>query len=300
MTTKTDVKPVVLVVDDDPDIHNLLRVKFEGVLGYEFFSAYTYAEAVEVIKAQLGYMVVFVDIHLGGKESGLNLLSFIQETASHRVVAYAFTSDETSLVELKAVQAGALNVFRKDRDKPDRLLVYADQSLVLRLLRRGTEDEVTNLLSYSGFKDQVVPELRVARDRWEDGQHPSVFSLLLVSVDEYRELRDEYGHVVGDNLLRYITSLLKARFRPTDHLCRNGEDEFLVWIQGASEPQAQEAGLSLTANAVSNPFTAESVGELPVRLSTGVSEIRPATIARDADVELLLRSLVISARRSRG
>src|SRR5688500_1826471 len=225
-------KPVILMVDDDREIREMAKTYFEEVHGHRFAAANSFDEAVRVIHDTPGQLVAFVDIHLkGGKKSGLDLLRYIQDNASHRVVAYAFTGEQSLLVEAKALQAGAINVFHKSVDQIDRLDVYAEESLVSRLVRRWAEDDMTGLDNFHGFRRAVKAALAAARDRKES--HPAVSSLLFIDAVSFKGINDTYGHLVGDMVLTEIARGLRANVRPTDHLCRKGGDEFFVWLSGA-------------------------------------------------------------------
>src|SRR5688500_11423732 len=237
-------KPVILMVDDDREIREMAKTYFEEVHGHRFAAANSFDEAVRVIHDTPGQLVAFVDIHLkGGKKSGLDLLRYIQENASHRVVAYAFTGETSLLVEAKALQAGAINVFHKSVDQIDRLVVYAEESLVARLVRRWAEDDLTGPDNFHGFRRAVKAEMAASRDR-ED--HPPVSSLLFSDADKFKNINDTYGHLAGDMALKEIARVLRANVRPIDHLCRKGGVEFLVWLSGADEESALEVGRHLT------------------------------------------------------
>src|SRR5688572_22209171 len=253
-------KPVVLMVDDEEQIRELAKTYFEEVHGHHFIAANSFDDAVGVIHDTPGQIVAFVDIHLRGKKSGLDLLRYIQDNASHRVVAYAFTGEQSLLVEAKALQAGAINVFHKSVDQIDRLVVYAEESLVARLVRRWAEDDLTGLDNFHGFRRAVKAEMAASRDR-KDSHYPAVSSLLFIDADRFKAINDTYGHLAGDMALKEIARVLRARVRPTDHLCRKGGDEFLVWLSGADEQKAMEVGEDIRAAIAATALSTEARSE---------------------------------------
>jgi diguanylate cyclase (GGDEF)-like protein len=288
-------KPVILMVDDEEEIRTMAKTYFEEVHGHRFVAANSFDEAVGVIHDTTGQLVAFIDIHLRGKKSGLDLLRYIQDNAAHRVVAYAFTGESSLLVEAKALQAGAINVFHKSVDQIDRLVVYAEESLVSRLVRRWAEDDLTGLDNFHGFKRAVKAEMAVSRDRTE-GRHPAVFSLLFIDADKFKGINDTYGHLAGDMALREIARLLRESVRPTDHLCRKGGDEFLVWLSGADEHRAMEVGEELRNAIASTSLTTETGARIPLSVSVGASHIRREEIGDDLDQ--ILEELIARANRS--
>jgi diguanylate cyclase (GGDEF)-like protein len=288
-------KPVVLMVDDDQEIREMATTYFEEVHGHHFITANSFDDAVRVIHDTPGQIVAFVDIHLkGGRKSGLDLLRYIQENASHRVVAYAFTGETSLLVEAKALQAGAINVFHKSVDQIDRLVVYAEESLVSRLVRRWAEDDLTGLDHFHAFRRAVLAELTAARDR-QERKNPGVFSLLFIDADKFKAINDTHGHLAGDMALKEISRILRANVRPTDHLCRKGGDEFLVWLPGAGEAKAMQVGEQIQNAVAETPLKSESGAMISFSVSVGASQITPEEIGDD--VTQALESMIAQANR---
>ena len=289
-------KPVVLMVDDDQEIREMATTYFEEVHGHHFITANSFDDAVRVIHDTPGQIVAFVDIHLkGGRKSGLDLLRYIQENASHRVVAYAFTGETSLLVEAKALQAGAINVFHKSVDQIDRLVVYAEESLVSRLVRRWAEDDLTGLDHFHAFRRAVLAELTAARDR-QERKNPSVFALLFIDADKFKAINDTHGHLAGDMALKEISRILRANVRPTDHLCRKGGDEFLVWLPGAGEAKAVQVGEQIQKAVAETPLKSESGALISFSVSIGASQITPEEIGDD--VSQALDGMIAQANRN--
>lgn len=74
------------------------------------------------------------------------------------------------------------------------------------------------------------------------------FTLMMLDLDHFKEINDEYGHRVGDDALRRIAGRLKESLRPTDFLSRLGGDEFAILFQEASIEEAYLIGLKLQQN----------------------------------------------------
>jgi len=66
-------------------------------------------------------------------------------------------------------------------------------------------------------------------------------SLLVIDIDEFKAINDEQGHVVGDDVLRWIASFLTANIRVHDVCCRTGGDEFMVILTHADRNECQKA-----------------------------------------------------------
>jgi diguanylate cyclase (GGDEF)-like protein/PAS domain S-box-containing protein len=82
---------------------------------------------------------------------------------------------------------------------------------------------------------------QVARAR-RYGEHAA---LLILDVDDFKQINDVYGHRVGDRALKAIAAALMGRLRETDVVARIGGDEFAVLLPYANEDQARVVSKSL-------------------------------------------------------
>jgi diguanylate cyclase (GGDEF)-like protein len=80
----------------------------------------------------------------------------------------------------------------------------------------ATHDALTGLFNRSVF------EKRRSRSFSRDN------ALLIVDLDRFKSINDQYGHDVGDRALCYVSALLQQNFRAEDYICRIGGDEFTV------------------------------------------------------------------------
>ncbi|SDF96771.1 diguanylate cyclase (GGDEF) domain-containing protein [Lentzea fradiae] len=93
-------------------------------------------------------------------------------------------------------------------------------------------DKLTGLLGRWGWDDQAPAVYRRAQHRWEQ------VALLMIDLDRFKKINDEYGHPAGDVVLSDVATVLAASTRPTDLVCRYGGDEFLVLLPGTSATDA--------------------------------------------------------------
>lgn len=96
--------------------------------------------------------------------------------------------------------------------------IYAENMRRTVLLQHQAHtDGLTGLLNRGSF-DRLL------------SHHGEDVALMIVDVDEFKQINDEFGHEVGDDVLRKVGTLLKGRFRNTDYVCRIGGDEFAVLL----------------------------------------------------------------------
>ncbi|WP_108662254.1 GGDEF domain-containing protein [Acuticoccus kandeliae] len=70
-------------------------------------------------------------------------------------------------------------------------------------------------------------------------------SVLVVDIDAFKQVNDEFGHAAGDRALKFLVDLVKATVRDTDPVYRLGGDEFLVLLPDAAPKDAARVGEDL-------------------------------------------------------
>ena len=279
----TEKKPVVLLVDDDGNLRDMASTFFK-VRGYRVDSASTYDSALRAIhNHEKDLAVAFIDINMHGAPVGLEILRYIDQMASHRMVPYAWTGNSSLKMETMCLDAGASRVFYKTH-KMERLEIYARRPRVLRRLQKYIRDPITELFNFEHFTNQAKLMLTTARDR---GQ-PTSFSLILVDLDEFKKINDVHGYLAGDEALKAFAKLLKDRLRPSDLYCRKGGDEFLVLLPGVSLGDA----IIVREHLYGEKFEVKGrEGQMvPIHISAGVGHLDRVDI--DRRVERALATLI--------
>ncbi|MGM0415386.1 MAG: transporter substrate-binding domain-containing diguanylate cyclase [Thermodesulfobacteriota bacterium] len=104
----------------------------------------------------------------------------------------------------------------------------------IELQRLSVTDKLTGLFNRSKLDHELAAEQR----RFERSGQP--FSLILLDIDWFKSINDNFGHLTGDKVLKKMADLLKARCRENDIVGRWGGEEFLILcpdtdLQGASK-----------------------------------------------------------------
>lgn len=117
------------------------------------------------------------------------------------------------------------------------------------------------------------------------------FCLLVIDVNSFKKINDRFGHVCGDEVLKFVASRLGQSVRATDAVCRWGGDEFVIIID--CDLAIAERRISGIRDRLVGPFPFTVDGhttEIPVRVSVGAAEYLPGESFSDlfhrADLEM--------------
>jgi diguanylate cyclase (GGDEF)-like protein/PAS domain S-box-containing protein len=100
-------------------------------------------------------------------------------------------------------------------------------------------DFLTGLFNRRRFEQELSKEARrVAR-------YGATGAVLLIDLDHFKEVNDEFGHQTGDDLLKTVAGAMRHAVRQTDTLARIGGDEFAVILPHTDADQAQRVAASI-------------------------------------------------------
>lgn len=122
------------------------------------------------------------------------------------------------------------------------------EQLNYRLSVLASMDSMTQLLNRREFENQVNAELSVFKD--------DVFasSMMIADIDHFKRVNDQYGHPVGDELLKQFSLLLKAVLREKDLIARWGGEEFVVMLHQSNPNEAYKIAERLRRTIESTTF----------------------------------------------
>ncbi len=90
-------------------------------------------------------------------------------------------------------------------------------------------DTLTQLYNRSKIDETLALRLK------DFHRHGRVFSVIMVDIDFFKKVNDEYGHLVGDTILKTIANILKENIRETDIVGRWGGEEFLIICEATTK-----------------------------------------------------------------
>lgn len=154
-------------------------------------------------------------------------------------------------------------------------------------------DALTGLLNRRGFAELVEGELAHSR------REGTPLSVVLIDVDDFKEVNDLHGHLAGDDCLRNLSEAMTAGVRGRDKCFRWGGDEFALLLPGTDAPAAELLAERLATEASERCRRPDGS---PLHVTHGTASLRPGddldSLVERADQQLLDRKA--SRRQLRG
>jgi diguanylate cyclase (GGDEF)-like protein len=158
-----------------------------------------------------------------------------------------------------------------------------------RLKLDGLTDPLTGVSNRRFFERRIAEEV----ERWARQVGPLV--CMMVDVDFFKQVNDQYGHQVGDRVLRQIASILGQDLRGSDVLARYGGEEFVLLLPGASAAQGAAIAERLRANIAHSAFVIPEGIDLNVTVSVGLACLEPGVDSYGSDPAVWLFQRVDAA-----
>lgn len=119
--------------------------------------------------------------------------------------------------------------------------VTSDRKIQEQLSEEMRLDPLTRILNKVAAGDEVDQFVR---------QNPTgTHVLLLIDIDDFKQINDTFGHTVGDTVISDIAQIIRKQFRSTDIVARVGGDEFLAFMKDTTLKDAEEKARQLCQEA---------------------------------------------------
>jgi diguanylate cyclase (GGDEF)-like protein len=154
------------------------------------------------------------------------------------------------------------------------VLVWSRNEKMQELRLQASQDPLTGLKNRRRFGEDLRTEL--ARSRRED----TVGAVLMLDLDNFKQVNDTLGHPAGDRVIADIAELLRGRLRATDVVARLGGDEFAIVLPHCDLDEAEEVAEAI-ARAI-RMHTPPSEAAPPLTASIGIATFGPRAESYDA------------------
>ncbi|MGZ4837213.1 MAG: sensor domain-containing diguanylate cyclase [Terriglobales bacterium] len=91
----------------------------------------------------------------------------------------------------------------------------------------------------TGIHNRRYFEMRIAEEIERAQRYQNDLSIIMLDVDNFKKLNDEFGHLLGDETLRQVSTIFSQHLRKVDFACRYGGEEFVILVPQTPADQAQ-------------------------------------------------------------
>jgi diguanylate cyclase (GGDEF)-like protein len=281
----------ILLVEDDEDDYIILRDCLRDLGGQTKFvldwvSTYQ-AGLTQILRAN--HNVYLVDYYLG-EHSGLNLLKeAIQAGCQEPIIM--ITGQSAPEIDQAALLAGATDYLEKDQISGhllERSIRYALERS--RLMKKNRELAIRDALTglYNRRELHRFLDYEIIKSRRYN--HP--FSILLIDIDHFKEINDQFGHRTGDDILIQVSQVLLHQTRGCDLPARYGGDEFIIVLPETPAGQAWYGAERLRKAVEKLSIEIGETGvNIAVTISIGIAEYPEDAIVAEVLIDLVDKAL---------
>ncbi|WP_246422728.1 diguanylate cyclase [Roseospira visakhapatnamensis] len=255
MTSDSSKKPLLLLVEDDPNTLRLLSGLFKE--SYEILVAMSGHQGMDVARSE-GPDLILLDLRLPDMD-GLEICRILKaEPDVERIPIIFLTADQDPATEEKGITLGAVDFVTK----PFSTAVLRARVRTHIDLRRKTEalERLAATDALTGVPNRRSFETVIAREWRRMMREKMPLSVAMVDIDHFKALNDTFGHPFGDHVLRVVAATIDAHLRrPSDYVARYGGEEFVLVL-----PSTDAAGAASVAEGARRAIEALQFDGMPV------------------------------------
>ena len=208
------------------------------------------------------------------------VMSETHDLPAAEVPGDALTHHAYALLEQEHRTAGVLMVHRAAPEISDEerqiLTIFSTQVSMLldtirareRITNLADSDDLTGVWNKRHFRRQLPHEIERART------FGVPLSLLLLDIDDFKQINDVFGHVLGDVVLSELCGAVRETLRPTDIMARFGGDEFVIILPHTDVNGAKAVASRILARLRGLTIPTDDEGAIQCSVSIGIAEYR--------------------------
>ncbi len=174
------------------------------------------------------------------------------------------------------------------------LSIIADSRKREHILNLSLTDEVTGLFN----QRKLLEDLSYYISRYSIEKKG--FSLLFIDIDYFKNVNDQYGHIVGSQLLVDMATVVKAQLRSNDLVYRYGGDEFIVLLPSSTVEDSKKIAIRISEAVKSAEFKIDSEIKYKLSLSIGIAEYPNDASSAKSIIEFADKMMYLSKKSGRG
>ncbi|MGA1873998.1 MAG: diguanylate cyclase [bacterium] len=272
-----DLPGKVLLIEEEATVRERLKEYLEKA-GFIVLEANHGSDALTVLHEYIPDIII-TDAYLSSMSS-IELCRRIRERPLTAVIPFVLLmeddGEEDSLVRLRI---GADDYIPKSVSAEELIIRLQAKIRRFRTLQQLVHvDSFTQLYNRYYFDKTLVDVLKMS-----DRYHHDV-SLSILDIDYFKEFNDNFGHQIGDFVIKSVARFIRQRLREVDIVARYGGDEFVVIMPETSRDNAEKAMSRIQNELARTAFhSVEIEQQLQVSISFGIANY-PTDAANDYEL----------------
>ena len=203
-------------------------------------------------------------------------------TAMASIHISALETGADAYLPLTRSDAGNLSLSQENQLLHAQVKVGLRQVQVYRELMRTNDvlsaialsDPLTSLSNRRAFEWELPRQIQNARSR------SIPISVIMIDVDFFKRINDTYGHLAGDQVLKFLSARLRHNLRIYDTPFRYGGEEFVIILSNTDRQEAYAIAHRLCQLISEQPFAIDEKLDLTVTISAGTATLEPEDDAK--------------------
>lgn len=265
---------LLLIDDDNIDRENSIRALDRSGYPLNITEASSAEEGLKYHQDQT-FDIILLDYKLPTM-TGLDLLQSLNKSNQANIAVVMLSNMEDEELAIKCIEAGAQDFIVKNEVTAPRLIraiLHAKERYKIEQELRKSQKELQFLAEkdpLTGLSNRYVFETSLDAAIPYAKRHCRGLALLMLDLDNFKNINDTLGHSIGDKLLVEAAKRLTALVREGDILCRIGGDEFAILVHNIDDPLLLEHFTRRILKALTKPFIIDGA-ELIITTSIGVA-----------------------------
>lgn len=169
---------------------------------------------------------------------------------------------------------------------------FENAVLLSKVQRLAVTDELTGVYNRRGMIENAANLFKIVR------RFDRSLSVLMLDLDDFKSINDQFGHDVGDEVLKGFVQQVKANIREIDLLARYGGEEFVVVLE-ESDLASSMATAERICRFIASHAIQTSQKSIKITVSIGVAELLPTMDSVEALIKQADRSLYLAKNRGK-
>ncbi len=282
-----DIKETILVVDDE-EANRALLEEIIYTYGYNVICAENSKAMYKILENKIPSLIL-LDVMLPD-ENGFQIAENLSKKEKLKDIPIIFVTAKTAPEDLKkGFDSGGVDYIKKPIDLIEMEVrikaALQRRRLELKLKKAAVIDPLTDVYNKKYFFDIVSKQLEYIRRAKKN------LAIIIIEIDAFKEINDNYGKQIGNNILKELANILHTNLRLYDLLARYAEERFAIMLSGCSKGNANKI-LQRVRNDIEKTVYNYKNYEIKFTISVGISDIKDLKDIEDIKETITAEELI--------